>query len=40
MDSQSKEDIIKLELELTNIREEKYKGIITRAYAKWNVHHM
>ena len=37
MDSQSKEDIIKLELELTNIREEKYKGIITRAYAKWKL---
>jgi hypothetical protein len=37
MDNQSKEDIMKLELELKNIREEKYKGIITRANAKWNV---
>jgi hypothetical protein len=37
MDSQSKEDIIKLELELKNIREEKYKGIITRANAKWKL---
>ena len=37
MDSQSKEDNIKLELELKNIREEKYKAIITRANAKWKL---
>jgi hypothetical protein len=30
------EEISKLESELKNIREEKVKGIITRAKAKWN----
>jgi hypothetical protein len=32
---QNEEDIIKLELELKNIRENKIKSIITRAKAKW-----
>ena len=31
------EEISKLESELENIREEKVKGIITRAKAKWNI---
>ena len=30
----------KIKVRIKNIREEKYKGIITRANAKWNVHHM
>jgi hypothetical protein len=31
------EEISELESELENIREEKVKGIITRAKAKWNI---